>query len=486
MSASVRKKKLVFAVHWIIIFACMLLFHHLPLWGTVTEYGMKLLGIFIGLMWGWMFLDLLTPSLIAMMVLLTTVEDATLANICAQGLGSSNIFVMIVVMALAQYFQDSGLNRYLGDWFVSLKINVGRPWLFSAILLVATFLLSAFAQQIPAMLLMWVIVYSIADRAGMAKKHKWITFMIVGICMTSSWGCIAVPWQFMGMIFLSTMTDATGITVNVLMYVAVWLLFTAATIVLYTLAGKFLLRIDVSTIENKDDIYADKRGTKMNEEQKRAWIVLIIFALLLLLPNFLPKDWPIISQLYTLSTTGAVVLVLIVIAFFRNSETGGAQYNLDALFQKSSQWSLLIMCAMVFPLINMLESDQAGVVTSLVNLILPVIENLGITTCIIVTALLLGCLTQFFHNLMLGLIFIPIGSTLMIQLGGSPVVMTLAISVALMSSLLTPAASTQSALMFGQVENTHKPHLYQFAFCAVAIGLICMALVMVPVSSMIW
>ena len=481
-----KKNKTMYFVHWIITLALMFLIPQLPLWGVTTQYGMQILGIFIGLMWGWIFIDFLTPSLVAILVLLIFVDGIGWADITAQGLGNQNVFTMVVIMALAQYFEDSGLNRYLAYWFVSRKFNIGRPWIFSGIIIAAGWFFSAFAQQIPAMLLLWGIVYTIANEVGMPNRHKWITYMCVGICLSASYGGLAVPWQFMGLMFINSFTTATSIPVTFVEYVPLMTAFSALTIAVYVLVGKFILCIDVTAITNKDDRYAEMRNAKMNPKQRKAGIVMLIFAIMLLVPSFLPTTWPIVAQLYLLSTNGAIVIALLVVAFFRNKETGSSEYDMNKLFFKSTQWNVIIMCSTCFPLLNMLESDQSGVITSLVNLITPVLNNLSPLTCIIICTIVLGLMTQAFHNLMLGLIFIPIGAEIMIQIGGSPLAFMMAIGAALLTSNLTPAASTQSALLFGQQEDHYNKNdllLYAAVSCIVGIGTACIFLA--PIASIL-
>lgn len=68
MSTSVKKGYMTIA-HVIIMFALMFIIGNLQPFGTVTPMGMDILGIFVGTLYGWLFLDLLWPSLIALVAL---------------------------------------------------------------------------------------------------------------------------------------------------------------------------------------------------------------------------------------------------------------------------------------------------------------------------------------------------------------------------------------------------------------------------------
>lgn len=486
MSTVAGKKKAIFFLHWLIVLVLMLGFRYIPPVGEITPYGMQILGIFLGLVWGWMFLDFLNPSLLAFLVVVLFVQGQTVGSVTSQSLGNENIFMMVVILAVAQYFEDSGLNKYLANWFVSRKVNVGRPWIFSGILMFATFFFSAFAQIMPAMILMWSVVYKIAGEVGMVRQHRWVTFMLVGICMAGSYGCIAAPWQIMGIVFLAAMTDAIGISINMGLYCLVMTFFSVCAIVLYVLFARFILRIDVTNIRNEDDHFAEMRQSTMNTKQKQAGLIMVLFIILLMVPNFLPATWPIISQLNTLSATGIIVFIVIVISLFRDRKTGEEQYNTNHLLSSAVQWNLIVMCGMCFLLINLMETDEAGVINTAVTNIVPLVSSLGPVACIVIIALILGLLTQFLHNMVLGLIFIPIVASVMVEMGGSPIAATLAISAALMTSFLTPAASTQSAMLFGMNEDTDKKRLVGYAGLSVIAGLFCTVCILLPIALIVF
>ena len=50
----------------VIMLALMFLFRFLPPIGTITSTGMAVVGIFLGLIWGWSTMGLLVPSILSM------------------------------------------------------------------------------------------------------------------------------------------------------------------------------------------------------------------------------------------------------------------------------------------------------------------------------------------------------------------------------------------------------------------------------------
>ena len=94
------KKKVTFFLHWLIVLILMFGFRYVPPVGEITPYGMQILGIFLGLVWGWMFLDFLNPSLLAFLVVVLFVQGQTVGSVTQQSLGNENIFMCIVISTI--------------------------------------------------------------------------------------------------------------------------------------------------------------------------------------------------------------------------------------------------------------------------------------------------------------------------------------------------------------------------------------------------
>lgn len=62
MSEKAQKKDR-YAIHLFVTLIIMAVFRFIPPPGSVTSYGMAILGVFIGLIYGWTFIGLLIPSL---------------------------------------------------------------------------------------------------------------------------------------------------------------------------------------------------------------------------------------------------------------------------------------------------------------------------------------------------------------------------------------------------------------------------------------
>lgn len=66
MQLTMNKKNI---FHWIAMILIMAVFYVIPAVGPVTPYGMKILGVFVGLIYGWTFIGMLAPSLAGVIAL---------------------------------------------------------------------------------------------------------------------------------------------------------------------------------------------------------------------------------------------------------------------------------------------------------------------------------------------------------------------------------------------------------------------------------
>lgn len=72
MSESVKSNKMNYYIHSLITLLIMFGFGYLPAAAPLTPLGMNLIGIFLGLLYGWIFVDIVWPSmagLLAMMLI---------------------------------------------------------------------------------------------------------------------------------------------------------------------------------------------------------------------------------------------------------------------------------------------------------------------------------------------------------------------------------------------------------------------------------
>ena len=106
MSTVAKKKNTAYYINSVISVAIMLFFGFIPSpVDTISSLGMRVLGIFIGLIYGWIFVDLVWPSFLSFVILgfsgAMTVTEAFVA-----GMGSTLYLQLFMLFFVATYFDS--------------------------------------------------------------------------------------------------------------------------------------------------------------------------------------------------------------------------------------------------------------------------------------------------------------------------------------------------------------------------------------------
>ena len=318
---SLKKSRTKYYIHTLICLLIMFTFQFIPPFtDKITPTGMNALGIFLGVLYGWTFIGMIWPSLLGMVACgftgLMTVKESFL-----QGFGADIVIITLFVFIFAAFMEESGLNRWIANWFISRKIAIGRPYIFLAMMIMSAWVLSMFTYIFAAIIVLWSVFYNISHELGLTKCSPFVNCVLFGIVLGGTLGAITLPFNPMDVIVLGMMQSSVGLTVNYVTFSVFNLFFGVIIVILYTLACKFIFRPDAGALSEKVDRFSHLRGQHMNTQQKIAMVTLIVFLSMLLLPGVLPKNWPVIAQLSTLNVSGSAVVVLIALMIIRNSQS---------------------------------------------------------------------------------------------------------------------------------------------------------------------
>ena len=84
----------------------------LPAREPITEVGMQIIGIFIGLIWLWSTSGMLWPSLLGIAALMIS-DYGTMTSILAASIGNYNVITCILMMAIFGLIEQYGVNDYI-------------------------------------------------------------------------------------------------------------------------------------------------------------------------------------------------------------------------------------------------------------------------------------------------------------------------------------------------------------------------------------
>ena len=301
-------------IHCIITVALMIVIGLLPPVGPITSYGMQVIGVLVGVVYGMSMVDVYFPSLCAIIIL--ALASGSFSTSVVSMLGSTTVWGMIMVCIVLYAMQAERVTDFFANWIINRKIIRGRPWLFSFAILVGDSLLSIISPE-AAMLLFWEIIFAVCDAVKIDRKDPWSVSMIFGTCFASGVGIIYLPFMRNGLVVNNQFTAMSGgQIIDPLKYILGIVPLGICGIVIFILLCKFVFRINVTQLKNIDDSVVNRDALILNARQKTVIGIVVAMIVLLLLPSLLP-DCTIKTVLNDLSLLGMSSIVVLLFCVIR-------------------------------------------------------------------------------------------------------------------------------------------------------------------------
>ena len=416
--------------------------------GSLTPLGMRTLAIFIAVLYGWMTVDLIWPSIYGFVMLaLLGIMDTTTALMT--GLGNSQIVQVITVMVVAGAFDASGVTKLITNWMLTRKLFRKQPWLLICGLVLTSYVL------------------------GLCG---------VAIAAANFSGVFSLPFHASTMIFEGYFIDTTDLTFSTAQFILVGVVTTGLVLAVMLLCGKFVFRMDASKFRMPEETIEKMEHETIETRAKIGFVTLIVYMLCLVVPSVFP-NMPGASFAQALGIGGWSLLALLVLAVV--SVQGKTIIDLPKTWTQYIDWSLLLLLSVTFPLADAMRSEETGIMSSLMAAVMPVVSEMSLFSFMVLSMILLGIITQFAHNIVLAAMFTPFLIPICIQLGGNPYVLFFLMFFSLNASYCTPAASFQSAMVHG-FEATNKKYAYIFGIVFSALTWIVLTVVTIPLAGVMF
>lgn len=464
-----------YALKSLLVLVVMFGFGELPHFSGLTDLGMQALGIFIALVYAWVCVDLIWPSFLAIYAVSLT-GWIPLKDSFALAFGGDNFLLVLFVFIFAAYMVMSGLSTYIARWFISRKICMGRPWVFTLMFFLAIALISSVTNIMAAMVLGWGIAKEICDICDFKLGHKYRLVLMFGV----AWNACVGSWLFsfggLNVVCFSFAPAVLGYGVNPLKYTMATGLTILVALTVYILICRYVLKPDVRSFYDNAAYFSKYRGQKMPAAAQVALIALVTVIFCIFFASIGPKQWLIVQFLSKFSTGQMFLLALTIL--FAIHYKGRPLYDILEAFRVGCNWQIMIMIAGSLPIAALMQSADSGVSTMLSGLIVHLFGAVSPLGFIVLVVLFFGCLTQVAHNLVLILIVSPVLINVALELGMNPFPILAAFTCAVNVAIATPGASAMGAMIFGNVEFTRRQALaYGWGFVFVAFALIIVVLI---------
>lgn len=453
----------------------------MPAVGPVTELGMKIIFIFVGLMFGWICLDLIYPSFLSI-ILVALASGQAAKTLFYAGFSSDIVVVIIVLVSFIEYANKVGLDNYIAQKFIRIRFLQEHPWTFVTAFLVLSYILGLMIDIYPAIFLLWPVTYKICDEAGFERGGKFSSYMCFAIPFISGLGMLSKPFSPWSLIGVNALTTFMGddFTINYSLFTLYMFIISMVFIACYLLIGK-LMRLDLSPLR---DYRLSAQKVSLNHEQKIGSVFFIAFFVMMYLPSLLPKDMPLAQFLNQMGVLGVGAILLVFLGVGRSH--GEKLCKIDELAKNAVPWQIVFLMVANAVIGSALELEDAGIIAGIHALFGPIVQGLSPVMFYIVLILLYGIFTQFVHNIVLLAVFTPIALQLGTMIGANPITITFIGIVILSVALATAGASSRSGLVFANTEWIAPKWAYYLGIVSVILVMIAYAIVGIPLANLLF
>lgn len=488
MAVNAKKERMTL-IHSLIGVAIMIGFRFLPLnLPEVTQTGMDVIGIFLGTLYLWTFVDPMWASILSICMIGLS-SYAPMPAVLKECFGNPTLAQSLYMMVMAGCLVCYGVTAYIGRFFITRKFTNGKPWLMTFVICIGAFCIAAFVNSFTGIFLFWPVMYDVFKETGYKQGDAYPRVVLTLIVVSALIGFPVAPYAQNGLALLKNFYNITAnvpggpVEVNNAAYLAASLTYGILAISACVLYSKYVIRPDVSALKEFDVEKANKNPLPpMSLSQKIIAGAFILLVLLMLIPSIV-KGIPVIDYIGKASNGLGLLMVGILAAIRIN---GKPCVNVGEVLSKNVSWQSYYIIAAAMLLGGVMTAESTGVPKMLEVLLSPIFNGMSPLVFTVAILVMAGILTNLCNSLVIGMILQPIIVTYMLQSGADPrPIVTVMILFVLMSAAITPAASPFAALLHGNKEWIETKYVYQYTVPMVLMEFVIGVLIIVPMLNIL-
>ncbi len=448
MTANVQAKKsknTMYYVHSIISLIIMFGFGQLPAVEPLTPLGMNLIGIFLGVLYGWVFIDIVWPSMAGLLALMLIggMKPKALLN---GSFGDPIVVMMFFIFIFCATINYYGLSKFISLWFITRKFVNGKPWVFTFVFLASIFVLGGLTSASPAAIIGWSILYGICDLCGYKKGDGYPTMMVFGIVFAAQVGMSMIPFKQVPLTVMGAFETMSGINIEYGKYMLISIICCIVCSLLFIFIGKYVFKPDMSKLMTLDTSKLDQDGTLvLNKIQKIVLCFLFALVIMLLIPSFLPKSFFLTKFLSAIGNTGICIFLVTVMCCIKVD--GKPLLPFKKMVDSGVTWGIILLLALVQPLSAAMSAEESGITAMLMAVLDPIFGGRSPIFFMIVIGLIATVVTNFMNNGAIGVALMPVVYSYCTGAGIDPQLSVIMVVMGVHLAFLTPAASSSAALL---------------------------------------
>ncbi len=467
-------------IKWLIVLFFVFFFGFIPPFGAMTEVGMRVLGIFIGAVFGWTTLGILEVTFIAMIGYGITVGFNTFV---ASSFGSAMIAMMLIFFPLCGMLNKYGVLEVLAQKFISNKFCEGHPWRICFMIMLATYICAPINALVIA-ILMVAFVRNVCIVAKIPMPSKWSVAMLIGVALAIMTGQLMIPVFGTPLVLVAALGAITGIQVNMVKYMLLLIPVGIVLLFVYVFAMRFVLKVDVTPLKN---ITMEALGGKQsfNSDQIKALVITLLTLLALICNSVVPQGTAVYAVLSgTLGIFGISLVALGILLFMKNSK-GEPLFVFTECARKGMAWEPFYLAAFIVPFATYMTGGETGIPQTITSVMGPVM-GLPPIVFLVIMFFLVTLITNFAQNTVVIIMFLPLFLAYATATGFHMEGFYILLFMVAQLAISTPGSSTPCGVVYSTTDMVDVAMVLKMALKVLPLLFIALVVVGIPLTFLLW
>lgn len=272
MTAKTKKMSWLYWLHIAIGLGLMLGFPMLTPVEPITEVGMWVAGILLGMVYLWSTVDSIWPSLLGLLVLALcsgytgdVTGYAAIQKVFMGAIGSDVVLTVLLGMILFGTIEHVGGTKYLAYFFMTRKVFTGRPYIFLLVIFFCSYIISGLIMGVASLLILWPFMAETLREFGYEKDDKLSWVSVFGIYLGTTLGQPMLPFKGATLAVTGAFSKTLGLPVDYGAYILYNIIMSTLLLVAYLLLVRFFIRPDVSKLKAVTPEQFKKESAASNE-----------------------------------------------------------------------------------------------------------------------------------------------------------------------------------------------------------------------------
>ncbi len=467
----------------------MLVIGNLPTFGEVTRVGMRLLGIFAGCIFMWLFGYLGVGGAIGILFMALYVPGNVGNAIFPSVFGNFNLVMVFFCLVFVYGLQQSGVLNYVAALILSTKAATKSPWHLAVAFWITGIVTGAIiTNSLAATLLLFGILYSTADRIGMPRRDNYTAFVIIVTATFTTLACALTPYSPTLLVPIGIMQATAPELASQALPMAKILLCNWILILVALVVAAVLLKVLLASGYLKanfklsaDEKIVDENDLKLTKKVKWGFFYIVAIILIIVGTSIVPETTVVGAFLTKLGLIGSFLIVIMMMCL--TTVDGERMINIEDAVKNGVPWGLYFMLAAALTIAGSIAKADAGVMATVSGFATAHLSTTSNFAFIFLALVFTLILTNCINNVVAQQLVVPLITIVMISQGLNPILAIGMVAIVVDHGNIMPSGSPIGAYMHGNSEWMSSKQVYLYAtigsLCAVVGLLVAVPLAMI-------